>query len=146
MFQWLDVVDQNVLVIIILMFIVAIINIITVLLILIIDRIPMIGLLKSMGATSSKVMGIFNWQGVFILLGGLVLGNFIALSFAYLQVKFKIIGLPADTYYMDAVPFTLPPIYLLLINLGALAVCFVFTYIPVRMINKIQPSESIKFR
>lgn len=146
MFQWLDIVDNNVIVIIVLMFIVAIINIITVLLILIIDRIPMIGLLKSMGSTSGKIMGIFHWQGLFILIGGLVLGNAIALGAAYLQVNYKLIGLDADTYYMDAVPFTLPFLYLVFINIGALAVCFVFTYIPVRMVSGIQPSESIKFR
>ena len=145
MFQWLDIVDNNVIVIIVLMFIVAIINIITVLLILIIDRIPMIGLLKSMGSSSRKIMGIFHWKGLFILLGGLLVGNAVALGGAYLQVEYNLIGLDADTYYMDAVPFTLPSAYLVLINLGALAVCFVFTYIPVKMISSIQPSESVKF-
>jgi lipoprotein-releasing system permease protein len=145
-FQWLDIVDTNVIVIIVLMFIVAIINIITVLLILIIERIPMIGLLKALGAGSGKIMSIFNWQGLFILIGGLLLGNIIALGAAYLQVQHKIIKLPADTYYMDAVPFVLPWSYLLLINLGALLVCFVFTYIPVRLISKIDPAQSINFR
>jgi lipoprotein-releasing system permease protein len=128
------------------MFIVAIINIITVLLILIIDRIPMIGLLKSMGAPSRMVMGIFNWQGAFILFGGLLLGNIIALGAAFLQNKYKFVGLPADTYYMDAVPFTLPLAYIFFINLGALVVCFLFTFIPVKLINKIGPTQSINFR
>ena len=145
-FQWLEIVDTNVIVIIILMFVVAIINIITVLLILIIERIPMIGLLKAMGAHSGKIMSIFNWQGLFILLGGLILGNSVALGAAYLQVEYKIIKLSADTYYMDAVPFTLPISYLIIINIAALLVCFVFTYIPVRLINKIEPSQSINFR
>ena len=145
MFQWLDIVDTNVLVIIILMFIVAIINIITILLILIIERIPMIGILKSMGAHSSKIGTIFNWQGGFILSAGLILGNGIALSFAYLQNQNKLIKLNAETYYMDAVPFYLPWDDLLFINLGALMVCFIFTYIPVRIIHRIQPAQSIRF-
>jgi lipoprotein-releasing system permease protein len=145
-FQWLEIVDTNVEVIIILMLIVAIINIITVLLILIIDRIPMIGVLKAMGSTSSKVSSIFNWQGLFIVIGGVVLGNAVALSLAYLQVQYKLIKLPADTYYMDAVPFTLPLSYLLAINIGAIVVCFLFTYIPVRLVNSIKVSDSIKFR
>lgn len=146
MFQWLNIVDNNVIVIIVLMFIVAIINIITVLLILIIDRIPMIGLLKAMGASSSKVMGIFRWQGLFILTGGLLLGNVVALIAAYLQIHYHIIRLDADTYYMDAVPFSLPLAHWFLINLGALLVCFVFTYIPVKLVSSVKPSESIKFR
>ena len=145
-FQWLELVDTNVLVIIILMLVVAIINIITVLLILIIDRIPMIGILKSMGASSQKVTSIFNWQGLIILIGGLLVGNGIALLLAYLQVNHNLIGLDPSTYYMDAVPFHLPLSYWLLINVGALAVCFIFTYIPVRLIHTIQPAQSIRFR
>lgn len=145
MFQWLDIVDTNVLVIIILMSIVAIINIITMLLILIIERIPMIGILKSMGASSSKIGSIFNWQGGFILFGGLLLGNIIALGLAHLQKKYTIIQLNPDTYYMDAVPFHLPYDYLVYINLIALLVCFIFTYIPIRLIHRIQPVQSIQF-
>ena len=57
-FQWLELIDTNVYVLITLMFVVAIINVVTVLLILIIDRIPMIGLLKSLGATTQKVLRI----------------------------------------------------------------------------------------
>lgn len=144
-FQWLEIVDFNVIVIIILMLIVAVINIVTVLLILIIERIPMIGVLKSLGAPSSKILNIFNWQGIFILFGGLILGNVIALTLAYLQVEYKLIGLPADTYYMDSVPFHLPISYTLLINLGALVVCFLFTYLPIRIISKIEPTASIRF-
>lgn len=145
-FQWLEIVDTNVVVIIILMLVVAIINIITVLLILIIDRIPMIGLLKALGSDSRQVMSIFNYQGLFILIGGLLLGNGIAMTAAYFQVNYKIIGLAADTYYMDAVPFYLPISYWAAINIGALVVCFFFTFIPVRLITKIGPSQSINFR
>lgn len=146
MFQWLDIVDTNVAVIITLMFLVAIINMSTMLLILIIDRIPMIGILKSMGAESRKIGSIFNWQGGYILVGGLIAGNIVALSFAFLQNKYKLISLNADTYYMDAVPFFLPFEYLIIINLGALILSFIFTYIPVRLIHKIEPTRSIQFK
>jgi lipoprotein-releasing system permease protein len=146
MFQWLELVDTNVLVIIILMLVVAVINIMTVLLILIIDRIPMIGILKALGSNAQQIMSIFNWQGLFILIGGLIIGNILAGLLAFLQVNFKLIKLDADTYYMDAVPFELPLSYWVAINIGALLVCFIFTYIPVRLISKIDPSQSIRFR
>jgi lipoprotein-releasing system permease protein len=145
LFQWLEIVDTNVLVIIVLMFVVAAINIITVLLILIIDRIPMIGTLKSLGARHSQISSIFNWQGLYIIMGGLIAGNSIGLIFGYLQSHYKLISLSADTYYMDAVPFYLPWWVWLLINAGALLLCFLFTYIPVRLINRIRPSETIRF-
>ena len=146
MFQWLELVDTNVLVIIILMLLVAIINIITVLLILIIDRIPMIGILKSLGASSSKVMSIFKWQGLFILGGGLLLGNSLAIVLSILQTQYKLFPLDPDTYYMDAVPFYLPIEFWVFINLGALLICFLATYIPVRLISRISPSQSVNFR
>jgi lipoprotein-releasing system permease protein len=120
------------------MLVVAVINIMTVLLILIIDRIPMIGILKALGSNAQQIMSIFNWQGLFILIGGLIIGNIL--------VNFKLIKLDADTYYMDAVPFELPLSYWVAINIGALLVCFIFTYIPVRLISKIDPSQSIRFR
>ncbi len=146
MFQWLEIVDTNVVVIIVLMFVVAIINIITVLLILIIDRIPMIGLFKSMGANTPKIMSIFNWQGLFIVIGGIILGNIIGLGTAFLQIRYQLIGLPADTYYMDAVPFYLPAMHIVLINLGALVVCFLFTYLPVKLVSNVKPTQSINFQ
>lgn len=146
MFQWLELVDTNVLAIIILMLLVAIINIITVLLILIIDRIPMIGVLKSLGASSSKVMSIFKWQGLFILGGGLLLGNSLAIVLSFLQTQYKLFPLDPDTYYMDAVPFYLPIEFWVFINLGALLICFLSTYIPVRLISRISPSQSVNFR
>lgn len=146
MFQWLELVDTNVLVIIVLMLLVAIINIITVLLILIIDRIPMIGVLKSLGASSDKVMSIFKWQGLFILSGGLILGNTMAIVLSFLQIQYKLFPLDPDTYYMDAVPFHLPIKFWILINLGALLICFLSTYIPVRLIARISPSQSVNFR
>lgn len=146
MFQWLELVDTNVLAIIILMLLVAIINIITVLLILIIDRIPMIGVLKSLGASSSKVMSIFKWQGLFILGGGLLLGNSLAIVLSFLQTQYKLFPLEPDTYYMDAVPFYLPIEFWVFINLGALLICFLSTYIPVRLISRISPSQSVNFR
>ena len=146
MFQWLELVDTNVLAIIILMLLVAIINIITVLLILIIDRIPMIGVLKSLGASSSKVMSIFKWQGLFILGGGLLLGNSLAIVLSFLQTQYKLFPLDPDTYYMDAVPFYLPIEFWVFINLGALFICFLATYIPVRLISRISPSQSVNFR
>lgn len=145
LFQWLEIVDTNVIVIIVLMFIVAAINIITVLLILIIDRIPMIGTLKALGARKAQIASIFNWQGMYIIAGGLLLGNCIGLGFGHLQSKYHFISLSADTYYMDAVPFFLPWWIAVLINIGALILCLLFTYIPVGFINSIRPSETIRF-
>lgn len=146
MFQWLEIVDSNVLIIIVLMFVVAMINIITVLLILIIERIPMIGLFKSMGAKDVKIMQIFSWQGLFILLGGLLIGNALAILFSELQMKYHLIKLSPETYYMDAVPFHLPLETLILINVVTIVLAYLFTWLPSLMISRISPARSIRFK
>ena len=146
MFQWLKIVDSNVLIIIVLMFIVAIINIITVLLILIIERIPMIGIFKAVGARNQSIMQIFSWQGLFILFGGLVIGNGLALGLGYLQLNYQLIKLSAETYYMDAVPFYLPLKVLLAINLATIVLAYLFTWLPSFVVARISPIRSIRFK
>ncbi|MFY0643695.1 MAG: ABC transporter permease [Bacteroidia bacterium] len=146
MFQWLEIVDSNVLIIIILMFIVAIINIITVLLILIIERIPMIGIFKAVGARNQSIMQIFSWQGLFILFGGLIIGNGLALGLGYLQEHYQLIKLSAETYYMDAVPFYLPIEVLLLINVATIVLAYLFTWLPSFVVARISPIRSIRFK
>lgn len=146
MFQWLEIVDANVLVIIVLMFVVAMINIITVLLILIIERIPMIGLFKSLGAQDKSIMQIFSWQGLFILIGGLILGNVMAFGLAYLQQSYSIIKLDPQTYYMDAVPFYLSWKTTVFINVSTIVLAYLFTWLPALIVSRISPGRSLQFK
>ena len=61
-FDWLDLQDINVRVILILMLIVGVINMITALLILILERTRLIGILKALGATNWSVRKIFLYS------------------------------------------------------------------------------------
>jgi lipoprotein-releasing system permease protein len=145
MFQWLKIVDTNVLIIVFLMLAVAGINVVTMLLIMVIDRIRMIGILKSMGAVDRQISSIFKWQGFYILAIGLGLGNLFGLGFGYLQSSFKLLKLSAETYYMDAVPYYLPWSYVLFINIGFIIITFLFISFPVLLVNKIKPTEILRF-
>lgn len=145
LFQWLEIVDTNVLVIIILMILVAAINMVTVLLILIIDRVKMIGLLKSLGSTNRQISKIFSWKGFYILTFGLMIANGITIAFSMLQKNYKLIKLDPETYYMDAVPFYLPWQDWILVNLGALLIGFLFTLLPALLVTKLKPTEILRF-
>jgi lipoprotein-releasing system permease protein len=67
MFDWLNLLDLNVWVIIILMIIVACINMATALLILIVERSNMIGLLKAMGANNQSISRIFVYMASYLI-------------------------------------------------------------------------------
>ncbi|MDP2175861.1 MAG: ABC transporter permease [Bacteroidota bacterium] len=144
-FDWLGYLDQNISIILILMIVVACINMITALLILIIERTTMIGVLKALGARNSTIRNIFLKHAFFILLIGLILGNSLGIGLAWFQDYYRFITLPQETYYLSYVPVEINAAYVWYINLGTIAICMVALWLPVRIINKIDPVKAIKF-
>jgi lipoprotein-releasing system permease protein len=144
-FDWLKLQDINEKVIIQLMSIVAIINLVTILLILILERTPMIGILKSMGATNMQIRSIFIINAAYILLLGLLFGNLIGIGLAWLQKSYKFIKLDEKSYYLDFAPIKFDVINIIIINGVSFIVCFLFLLIPSYIISKMQPVNSIKF-
>ena len=79
-FDWLNLQDLNVQVILILMVIVAAINMITALLVLILERTQLIGTLKALGSTNWSIRKIFLFQSFYLISRGLLWGNFTGLD------------------------------------------------------------------
>ena len=144
-FDWLDLQDINVRVILILMLIVGGINMITALLILILERTKMIGILKALGANNWSVRRVFLYSAGHLILKGLFWGNCIAIGFAFLQKKFSIISLDSNIYYMNTVPIDFDFTAILLLNVGTIIVCYLILIIPSIIITKITPVKAIRF-
>lgn len=144
-FDWLDLQDVNVRVILILMLIVGGVNMITALLILILERTKTIGILKALGTSNWSVRKVFLYSALNLILKGLFFGNVIGLGFAYLQQKFQFISLDANTYYMNTVPINFDFTYILLLNIGTIVVCYLILIIPSIIITKITPIKAIRF-
>ncbi|MCF8254097.1 MAG: FtsX-like permease family protein [Bacteroidia bacterium] len=145
LFDWLNLLDLNVVIILLLMVAVAAINMITALLILILERTQMIGLLKAMGAEDRQINKVFLWMASSIILRGLLLGNALGIGFALLQDKFGIIKLDQKAYYLNQVPVEINLLDLLNINFFAFVICLVILVIPVRLVSKVNPVKSIQF-
>ena len=103
-FQWLDLMDLNVWIILALMLIVAGVTMISGLLIIILERTSMIGILKALGARNKTIRHTFMWFAVFIIGKGMLIGNVLSLGLLALQQAFGIIKLDAQTYYVSTVP------------------------------------------
>ena len=144
-FDWLELMDMNVLIILVLMVIVAGITMISTLLILILEQTSLIGLLKAMGAPNWSIRRIFLMKAAWLTLKGMVWGNAIALTICYLQFKLRIITLPQETYYMAFVPINLNLMQVLLINMGTLFICTVMLVLPSYIIARIQPVKAIRW-
>ena len=144
-FDWLNLQDLNVQVIIILMIIVASINMITALLILILERTQVIGILKALGANNWSIRKIFLFNSFYIIRKGLFWGNIIGVGLALIQYYFEPIHLDEVTYYISVVPIHLKLSHLILLNLGALIICWATLIIPSYLITKITPIKAIRF-
>ncbi|PQJ72391.1 ABC transporter permease [Polaribacter butkevichii] len=144
-FEWIQLFDNNVWFIIAIMILVAGINMITALLVLILERVQMIGILKALGSNNTSIRKIFLYNASYLILKGLFYGNIIGLSIIFIQHYFKIITLNPETYYVSTMPVHISLMYVLLLNLGTLIMCFLMLIIPSYIITKINPSKSIKF-
>lgn len=145
-FEWFKFLDRNIVLIIVLIMIVASFNMISVLLIMIMERTPMIGLLKSLGATAKQIRRIFLVNSSQIIIYGLLLGNFIAFALAFLQWKFKILKLDAENYYMSFVPIEWNWAVVFLVNLGVFLLVLLITVIPTFVVKNISPVVALKYK
>ncbi len=143
--DWITIFDTNIALIISLMMIVVVINIIMVLLILIIERTNSIGLLKTMGASNRQIRTIFINYTLLIMIPGLLIGNFIGLSFLFLQKYFGFIKLNPENYYVSVVPVDLNPIHIMAISIGILLVSAFALILPSYLISKISPVKAVKY-
>ncbi len=144
-FDWLELTDMNVQIILILMTIVAGINMISGLLIIILERTNMIGVLKSLGSTNYSIRKIFLYNSFFLIVKGFIWGNFIGIGLALAQKHFEIIPLDASTYYISSVPINLNFPDILLLNLVTMFVVFLMMLLPAIIISFIEPIKAIKF-
>jgi lipoprotein-releasing system permease protein len=144
-FDWLAFQDVNVSIILIMMVIVAAINMISALLILIIEKTTLIGILKALGMNNWSVRKVFLINATYLIVRGLFWGNVIAMALSYIQMKFGIIKLDPDSYYVREVPINFDWMNLLLINLGTFGVCVLVLIIPTYVVTRISPIRAIRF-
>lgn len=145
-FNWLDLLDMNVSVIIVIMLIVAMINIITILLIRILEKTSAIGILKSMGASNAKIRRIFLFISMSILLRGIIIGNAIGLGLAFFQHQFSVFGLDQDTYYVDSIPISFDLTLLAGVNVMVLGFGILVMVIPSLIISRIYPARTLRLK
>ncbi|MDR1847965.1 MAG: ABC transporter permease [Bacteroidales bacterium] len=143
LFAWLDLLDSNVAVILTVMMLVSIVVITSTLLIMIFEKKSLIGILKGFGATTFSIVKIFLYKALYVICKGLLYGNILALTLGFIQFKYRIFSLDAESYYLDSVPVEISFVWVLLIDLFAVIICMLALLIPARSISKISPASNI---
>jgi lipoprotein-releasing system permease protein len=144
-FDWLDLQDINVLIILILIVMVSATTIVSTLLILILERTTLIGILKALGMRTGAIRRMFLYNAVYIVGWGMLWGNLLAFTLCIVQKKFELVKLAEESYYVAVIPINLDTWNILLINLGTLAVCYLIFTIPSFIIARVTPVRAIRF-
>ncbi|MBS7231852.1 ABC transporter permease [Flavobacterium psychroterrae] len=144
-FDWLQLFDFNIVVILAVMILVATINMVVALLVLILERTQMIGILKALGANNWTVRKIFLYNAFYLIIRGLFWGNLIGIAILLIQQQFGVVHLNPENYYVNQAPVYLNWGYIALLNLLTVTICFLVLLIPSYIITKISPVKAIRF-
>lgn len=144
-FNWLALLDTNVVVILTLMALLTCLTLVSSLYILILRRVNMIGILKALGATDGLIRRAFIYLTLRILASGLLIGNAISVCLIIIQDNTRLIPLNPEAYYLDHVPMQLSVPALVILNISIIAVASLVLILPSAIITSIPPSKVIKY-
>ena len=144
LFDWLALLDFNVLMILALMVVVAGFNMISALLIILFEKISAIGLLKALGMTSPEVGKVFLLRAGRLVAKGMLWGNVVGISLCLLQKWTQAIKLDPGSYFVNAVPIDLNIGQLILLNICAAALLMLLISIATRFIARISPDRTMR--
>jgi lipoprotein-releasing system permease protein len=144
-FDWLQLQNKTVRIVLIIMAIVATLNLVTCLIVLVLERTHMIGILKSLGTTDWSIQRIFLYEGSLITLFGIALGNVFGLLVCWLQDRYGFVTLPEEAYFISKAEVRLEWWHFLLVDGGTFLICFLVLMIPTILVRNMQPARAIRF-
>ena len=143
-FDWLNLLDFNVLIILILMTVVAGFNMVSGLLIMLLRNISTIGTLKTLGMDNASIGRLFVRIGAGAVLKGMLIGNALALLFCLIQGTTHLIPLDPANYFVAWVPVHVNLLWILLADAAAFAGILALLWLPSLFIARIDPAQTVK--
>lgn len=123
---------------------VAAFNIIATLTMMAMEKKREIGILKAMGADAGAIARIFVIEGLVLGGSGTLLGSALGAGICWLQIRFKLLSLPPDVYFISVFPVELQWGDVLLITGSALAISLLATLYPAWRAARLHPVEAIR--
>lgn len=144
LFDWLDLIDYNVIAILALMIVVAGFNMISGLLILLFRSVSTIGILKAMGMSNRSIAEVFVKVATRLAGIGMLIGNAAALLFCLIQSSTHLLQLDPKSYFVSFVPVSVNLPRILVADLISLALIVLLLLIPTVFISKVDPARSVE--
>ncbi|GAB2591600.1 ABC transporter permease [Spirosoma areae] len=146
LFDWMILLDRNMIILLTLITFVASFNMVSVLLVLMMERTPMIGLLKALGGPNALIRRMFLYVGLNMVGWGLLIGNVVGLGICFVQDRFKFIPLDPKNYFMSYVPIIWDWPTILALNGATVLLIALVLWIPTIVINRVQPVKALAFK
>lgn len=112
-----------------------------------------IGIMKSLGASSTGVMSIFLSYGLLLGSVGSLLGTALGLAITrYINEIEAVLTMltgravfPKDIYYFKEIPTNIEPLSVVAVNLGAILIAAVFSLLPAWRAARLHPVRALRF-
>jgi len=130
--------------ILLLIVVVAAFNIVSTLVMVVTDKTREIGILKSMGLTSGRVLRIFMMQGLVIGLVGSLVGGAGGLLLNYVIDRYELIRIPGEIYFVNHLPVRSDPWDVATILAATVLISFIATIYPALQAARLTPVEAIR--
>lgn len=146
LYDWLGLIDFNVLFILLLMTVVAGFNMISGLLIMLFENISTIGLLKALGMTDRAICTVFLSSSAVHVLKGMAIGNALAFVFCLLQGTTHVLRLNPENYFVSYVPVHVDIGMILTADVVAFAAIMILLLLPCIFISKVDPAQTVRVK
>ncbi len=144
LYDWLDLMDINVAILLTLMILVGGFNMISGLLIMLVEKTSMIGLFKSMGMKDRQVRMSFLAHSFGIALRGVIWGTVLAVIFCIVQGTTHFLKLNPASYFVSSVPVSLIWWHVVLVDILGIAAIMLLVQLPLRGIVRVSPDKAIR--
>lgn len=132
LFSWMQLEKIGMFIALSLIIAVAAFNIISTLVMIVMDKRHEIGILKTMGSIPAAVSRIFMSIGLTVGVFGCILGWGLGYFLCWLQIRFDIVSLPPEIYFISSLPIDIRPLDFLIVGAATVLLCFLATLYPAR--------------
>jgi lipoprotein-releasing system permease protein len=128
-----------------LIIVIASFNIFATLTVKVVEKTKDIGVLKSIGFTSRKILSVFTLQGLILGIIGSLSGAALGLGACYLLEKYPFIKLPEEIFFTEYLPISVDLKEVLVISLVAVFISFLSSIWPALRACRLCPTEALRY-
>ena len=145
LFEWISIQRWPAYIMFSLIAVVGIVNLIAAIAMIIIEKTNQIGILTTQGLPYSALKNIFMIQGSFIGLCGGFFGGCLAAVLIFIQLRYEILKIPSDIYFMDHIPVSFDYIIFLVALILSLLLSLLASWFPVRKIASLNTANALRY-